>query len=262
MKRGCDCKKGKTDITDFFKTKKPAQSQTVSSDEVWDHPLFKYLTDPGWRQVLEPVFKKYVKDKEILNIASLYEKETIYPPKELIFNAFNVTPFEQVKVVIIGQDPYIKKDQAHGLCFSVNKGIAIPPSLKTIYKELKRTVPEFQIPKHGYLIEWAKQGVLMLNATLTVKEGKSNSHEKMWKNFTDDIINVLCQKKEGLVYLLWGAFAQKKASGVDSTKNCCLKAPHPSPLAKGGFDNCNHFVQCNDYLKQIGKEPINWVLTL
>ena len=283
MKRSISEKKGKQDITSFFKVKKaepkpkeeikeiqeqkeeskePKEIKEEEQNEIWSHPLFQYLTEPGWRKVLEPVIKKYIKDKDILSIAKAYETQTIYPPKELIFNAFNSTPFDKVKVVIIGQDPYIKQGQAHGLCFSVNKGIAIPPSLKNIYKELQRTIDGFQIPKHGYLMNWADQGVLMLNATLTVIAGKSNSHEKLWKNFTDDILAVLSKKKTNIVYMLWGNFAQKKASGVNSNTNYLLKAPHPSPLAQGGFDNNNHFVLCNDYLKKHNIDEIDWKLPL
>ncbi|ELP93198.1 uracil-DNA glycosylase, putative [Entamoeba invadens IP1] len=271
MKRGVNEKQ--TDLMNFLKGKKNENTpkeekgdekkkigKTYGSDDVYSHPLFKHLTEPGWREILKPIFQKYINSESVKTITESYTKGKIYPPIEEVFAAFNETPYDTLKVVLIGQDPYIKEKQAHGLCFSVNKGVAVPPSLKNIYKELKRTIPDFQIPKHGYLIEWARQGVLMLNATLTVIAGKSNSHEKLWKPITDDILQTIASQKTNLVYLLWGSFAQKKASCVDAKKNCCLKAPHPSPLAKG-FDGNNHFVLCNEYLTAHNTTPIDWKIT-
>ncbi|KAL7716541.1 Uracil-DNA glycosylase [Entamoeba marina] len=239
--------------------KKSSSDNIPVDDAIWDHPLFGMLTDESWRKVLAPVVKKYVKDKALLDIAEEYKTTTIYPPQNEIFSAFNTTPFEKVKVVIIGQDPYIKEKEAHGLCFSVNQGVKIPPSLLNIYKELERTLEDFKRPSHGYLLKWAEQGVLMLNAALTVRKGSSNTHAKQWKAFTDDVIRLLGEQKKDVVYLLWGKFAHDKAKGVNGKNNCILKAPHPSPLSKG-FSGCDHFVLCNDYLKKIGKTIIDWKL--
>jgi len=205
----------------------------------------------------KPYFKK------ILQFVDEQKKKTpVFPPDHEVLNALKFTSFEQVKVVIIGQDPYFKAGQAHGLCFSVKKGVTVPPSLKTIYKELEQDVKGFKAPKHGYLEEWARQGVLMLNATLTVNEGKANSHEKCgWQTFTDRILSIVNEKKQGVVFLLWGQFAIKKAKGISKTKHHILEAAHPSPLAGGKFLGCGHFSKCNQLLKQMGKEPIYWHLS-
>ena len=267
MKR-TEASKKQTSINSFFTIKKKAVDKekkeevaetTEKCEEVWKHPLFQGLTEESWRRVLGPVFKKYLNNKDLMNISNEYDKVNIYPPKDQIFEAFNKTPFDKVKVVLIGQDPYIHKGEAHGLCFSVNKGVAIPPSLRNIYKELERSVKGFKKPAHGYLIEWAEQGVLMLNATLTVLEGKSNSHQKYWENITNDIIDVISKKKH-LVYLLWGKFAQNKCKNVSKTDNCVLICPHPSPLSRG-YEGNNHFNLCNEYLVKNNIEPINWSLS-
>jgi len=190
--------------------------------------------------------------------------EVIYPAEENIFSAFDSTPFEQVKVVILGQDPYHGPEQAHGLSFSVLPGVKIPPSLRNMYKELEQDVQSFQVPNHGYLQSWAEQGVLLLNAVLTVKDGQPNSHKKLgWEAFTDKMIQALSQQREGLVFLLWGAHAQKKSVFIDDNKHHVLTAPHPSPLsARRGFFGCRHFSTANQLLIQQGLNPINWQLPL
>lgn len=186
----------------------------------------------------------------------------IYPPKADVFNAFRYTEFDQVKVVILGQDPYHGPNQAHGLAFSVRPNVQIPPSLQNIYKELSQDITGFQIPNHGYLVDWAQQGVLLLNTVLTVEQGKAHSHANFgWETFTDHVIATLNQHTQGLVFLLWGSHAQKKGQFIDRQKHCVLTAPHPSPLsAHRGFFGCHHFSSTNQYLIQQGKTPINWSL--
>ncbi len=185
----------------------------------------------------------------------------IYPPGPQIFNALNSTPPEAVKVVILGQDPYHGPGQAHGLCFSVQHGVAIPPSLQNIFRELHDDLG-LPIPGHGNLQHWADQGVLLLNAVLTVERGKAGSHQgKGWERFTDRVIEEINQRLEGVVFLLWGSQAQKKAARVDGRRHRVLKAPHPSPLsAHRGFLGCRHFSQANQWLEQQGREPVNWAL--
>ncbi len=185
---------------------------------------------------------------------------TVYPPQKEVFTAFAVTPFEQVKVVIIGQDPYHGPDQAHGLSFSVKPGVKIPPSLKNIYKELAQDIDGFVIPDHGYLLSWAEQGVLLLNTVLTVEAGKAHSHKHLgWEQFTDKVINVLNTYGNNIIFLLWGSHAQKKGNVIDKNKHVVLTAPHPSPLsAHRGFLGCRHFSTANNLLIQQGKQPINW----
>lgn len=182
----------------------------------------------------------------------------IYPPGSLIFNAFNSLPLAKVKVVILGQDPYIRPRQAMGLSFSVPKGVKTPRSLQTIYKELNADVG-FTIPSHGDLTEWVGQGVFLLNAALTVEEGKSGSHLKQgWGQFTDAVIRTLSTQREGLVFMLWGGFAKKKAVLIDKSKHLILNAIHPSPMNGTAFLGCKHFSQANQYLKEQGKEVIDW----
>ncbi|MCG3729205.1 uracil-DNA glycosylase [Vibrio cincinnatiensis] len=184
----------------------------------------------------------------------------IYPPAKEVFNAFRLTEFNQVKVVILGQDPYHGPNQAHGLCFSVLPGVKTPPSLVNIYKELAQDIPGFQIPDHGYLKSWAEQGVLLLNTVLTVEQGKAHSHAKSgWETFTDRVIDVLNQQREGIIFLLWGSHAQKKGGMIDRQRHHVLMAPHPSPLsAHRGFLGCKHFSLTNQILIQQGKSPIDW----
>ena len=184
---------------------------------------------------------------------------TIFPPGSLIFNAFNLTPFDQVKVVILGQDPYHDFGQAHGLCFSVMDGVPFPKSLINIFKELRDDVG-FEIPMSGNLEKWARQGILLLNATLTVRAHQAGSHQnKGWETFTDQVIRNISNEKEGVVFLLWGNYARAKKVLIDSNKHFILETVHPSPLsAYNGFFGCKHFSKTNDYLQKNGIKPINW----
>ncbi|HHI5410597.1 uracil-DNA glycosylase [Vibrio metoecus] len=186
--------------------------------------------------------------------------KVIYPPAKEVFNAFRFTEFGDVKVVILGQDPYHGPNQAHGLCFSVLPGVKTPPSLVNIYKELAQDIPGFQIPSHGYLQSWAQQGVLLLNTVLTVEQGMAHSHANTgWETFTDRVIDALNQHRSGLVFLLWGSHAQKKGRMIDRQRHNVLMAPHPSPLsAHRGFLGCQHFSQTNQLLQAQGIAPIHW----
>jgi len=186
--------------------------------------------------------------------------KVIFPPAKDVFNAFRFTEFDDVKVVILGQDPYHGPNQAHGLCFSVLPGVKTPPSLVNMYKELAQDIDGFQIPNHGYLKSWADQGVLLLNTVLTVEQGKAHSHAKTgWETFTDRVIDALNQHRQGVIFLLWGSHAQKKGQMIDRSKHHVLMAPHPSPLsAHRGFLGCKHFSQTNQILKQLGQMPIDW----
>ena len=185
---------------------------------------------------------------------------TVYPPERDVFNAFRTTEFGSVKVVILGQDPYHGAGQAHGLAFSVQPEIAVPPSLVNIYKELATDIEGFQIPQHGYLQHWAEQGVLLLNTVLTVRAGVAHSHATFgWEVFTDEVIRQLDKEREHLVFMLWGSHAQKKGAFIDRNSHLVLTAPHPSPLsAYRGFFGCKHFSQANAYLQANGLEPIDW----
>lgn len=184
----------------------------------------------------------------------------IYPPQKDVFNAFRFTELHQVKVVILGQDPYHGPNQAHGLSFSVRPGVPAPPSLANIYKELASDIPGFEIPRHGFLQSWAEQGVLLLNTVLTVEAGQAHSHANLgWETFTDRVIAALNEQREGLVFLLWGSHAQKKGNIIDQRRHHILKSPHPSPLsAHRGFMGCKHFSQANQLLEQQGLSPIDW----
>ncbi|MFL1915051.1 uracil-DNA glycosylase [Plesiomonas shigelloides] len=184
----------------------------------------------------------------------------IYPPEHDVFNAFRYTPFEQIKVVILGQDPYHGPNQAHGLCFSVLPGVPVPPSLVNMYKELAQDIAGFQIPQHGYLKSWADQGVLLLNTVLTVERGQAHSHAKLgWETFTDRVIAAVNEHRQGVVFLLWGAHAQKKGRIIDRQRHHVLTAPHPSPLsAHRGFLGCRHFSQTNQLLAQQNLPAIDW----
>jgi uracil-DNA glycosylase len=220
--------------------------------------------EPGWLEILKDEFDKdyMVKLREFLK----EEKEsgrTVYPKNGDIFNAFNTTPFNELKVVILGQDPYHGANQAHGLSFSVQKGINPPPSLKNIYKELQADIPGFVIPTHGDLTEWAKQGVLLLNATLTVGAGSPGSHQKKgWEIFTDTVIKKISEEKEGIVFILWGKFAQNKAELIDPKKHFILKAAHPSPYsADSGFFGSKPFSKTNEILEKQGKKRIDWQIS-
>jgi uracil-DNA glycosylase len=186
----------------------------------------------------------------------------IYPPGPLIFNALNTTPFDKVRVVILGQDPYHGPGQAHGLCFSVQDGVATPPSLSNIYKEIQSDMGG-DMPKNGVLDSWARQGVLLLNSVLTVERGMAGAHQgKGWEQFTDKVINELNEGKDGLVFMLWGSYAMKKGGQIDRDRHLVLSAPHPSPLsAYRGFFGCKHFSKTNKYLLNMGQPPISWSAT-
>ena len=215
---------------------------------------------PDWKKELKAEFEKpYF--KYLMNfVEEEYRQSTCFPKDSDIFEAFNRTPFDKVKVVIIGQDPYHGLKQAHGLCFSVNDGIAIPPSLKNIYKEIENDLGN-PVPVTGNLERWADQGVLLLNAVLTVRAKQAGSHKKKgWETFTDSLIKLISEKKENLVFLLWGEYAKKKGATIDSSKHLILTSGHPSPLSanRGYWFGNKHFSKTNDYLKEYGKEPINW----
>ncbi|MBQ6814643.1 MAG: uracil-DNA glycosylase [Lachnospiraceae bacterium] len=212
-----------------------------------------------WREALSEEFKKPYYKTLYEKVVEEYKTHPIFPPSDDIFNAFNYTPLSDVKCVIIGQDPYHNVGQAPGLCFSVKPDVAIPPSLVNIYKELHDDLG-CDIPNNGYLKKWADQGVLMLNTVLTVRAHQANSHQGIgWEKFTDAAIRILNEQDRPIVYLLWGAPAQKKAAKVDNPKHLLLKAPHPSPLsAYRGFFGCKHFSQANEFLIKNGIEPIDW----
>ncbi|GGI70060.1 uracil-DNA glycosylase [Shewanella gelidii] len=187
-------------------------------------------------------------------------EKNIFPAEQDVYAAFDLTPLDQVKVVILGQDPYHGPDQAHGLCFSVQADVKVPPSLVNIYKELATDIDGFEIPSHGNLASWAKQGVLMLNTVLTVEQGKAHSHAKAgWETFTDHVVELLSAQERPIVFVLWGSHAQKKARALDKDKHHALVGPHPSPLsAYRGFFGCRHFSKVNQLLKQSGYMEINW----
>jgi len=188
-----------------------------------------------------------------------YRTRTVFPPGSLIFNAFNLCPFNRVKAVIIGQDPYHGPGQAHGLCFSVREGIEFPPSLKNIFKEIESDLGYKPLPS-GNLERWASQGVLLLNATLTVRAHQAGSHQrKGWEDFTDSVIRIIDNQKDGIVFFLWGSYAQKKGEAIDRSRHLVLESVHPSPLsASRGFFGNKHFSRCNEYLVSRGIEPVNW----
>jgi uracil-DNA glycosylase len=217
--------------------------------------------EESWKVVLGKEFgKTYMAELK----AFLVEEKKLYrifPPGSLIFNAFNQTPFGSVKVVILGQDPYHGFGEAHGLCFSVPEGVPNPPSLINIFKEIENDLA-IPPPRHGNLTSWARQGVLLLNATLTVRENQAGSHQnKGWETFTDEAIRQLSAQREGLIFVLWGKFAEAKEALIDKSKHFILTAPHPSPFsANRGFFGCRHFSRINELLKQMGKQQIDWRL--
>ncbi len=216
--------------------------------------------EESWKVALADEFQKpYFAEIRHFLQAEKAAGKIIYPPGSLIFNAFNSTPFDKVKVVILGQDPYHGSGQAHGLCFSVQQGIKPPPSLVNIFKELKEDVG-FEIPNHGCLQKWTEQGVFLLNAILTVEANQAASHQKKgWEEFTNAVIQKLSKERDGLIFILWGNFAQQKAVLIDESKHTILKAAHPSPFsAYSGFFGCRHFSKTNDILKRQGKPPIDW----
>lgn len=227
-----------------------AKLNKVQLDESWKYGLSEFLLSPKMDELKAFLVEEKKADK------------IIYPPNHLIFNALNTTPLDRVKVVILGQDPYHGPNQAHGLSFSVQKGVALPPSLRNIFHELHADIG-VERPKHGDLTHWAEQGVLLLNAVLTVEAGQPTSHQKRgWEEFTDHVIDVLNEQREHIVFILWGAYAQRKGQRINQDKHLVLKAAHPSPLAanRGGFFGCKVFSKSNNYLKQHGIEPIDWQL--
>jgi len=215
--------------------------------------------EDSWKSRLEAQFEKDYFVKLVQFVKDEYQSATVYPPGKYIFNAFNYCSFEEVKVVIIGQDPYHGKRQANGLCFSVNEGINTPPSLVNIFKEIKADLGK-EIPATGNLERWATQGVLLLNATLTVRANSPGSHQnKGWEVFTDEVIKVLSEEKENLVFLLWGAYAQRKGDVIDRSKHLVLTSAHPSPFsANRGFLGNRHFSKTNQYLREKNKPEIDW----
>ena len=217
--------------------------------------------DPSWLEVLKDEFEKpYFKDLKQFIVDDIKSGQIVYPPANQIFHSFDKCPFDKVKVVILGQDPYHGAGQAHGLCFSVNKEVTIPPSLKNIYKEL-HTDLGCSIPDHGNLESWTEQGVLLLNATLTVRQGQPTSHAgKGWETFTDRVIQELNDQREGIVFLLWGRYAQDKGAIIDTNKHYVLKSAHPSPFSATKFFGCRHFSKTNQILEFAGNEPIEWCI--
>ena len=221
--------------------------QDVNIEASWKKALAHEFAQPYFAQIKDGL------------LAEKNAGKTIYPRGSLIFNAFNTTPLPEVKVVILGQDPYHQPNQAMGLSFSVPHGVAIPPSLRNVYKELARTIDGFIMPNHGDLSKWAEQGVFLLNAVLTVAQGQAASHAGLgWQTFTDAVIRTISEHKEGVVFMLWGNFAKKKAELIDAHRHHILTAVHPSPLAGGGFAGCNHFALANELLAKQGKQPIDW----
>lgn len=215
--------------------------------------------EESWKKMLGEEFEKPYFAQLTEFVRNEYSSGTVYPPAKLIFNAFDHCPFDKVKVVIIGQDPYHGAGQANGLCFSVNKGIAMPPSLVNIFKEIAADTGK-PMPTDGDLTRWSDQGVLLLNATLTVRAGNAGSHQRRgWEEFTDAAIRILAEKRENLVFILWGSYAQRKGAFIDRNKHLVLTSPHPSPLsAYAGFFGNHHFTLTNDFLVKNGKEPIDW----
>ena len=218
--------------------------------------------ESSWKELLKPEFNKPYFQQIVLHLKTeRLQKKIIYPPGGFIFNAFDKTPIDRVKVVILGQDPYHGPGQAHGLCFSVQMGTPPPPSLVNMYKELHNDIG-IKIPNHGNLTHWAEQGVFLLNASLTVRAGEPMSHSKIgWAEFTDTVIKKISDEREHVVFLLWGKFAQEKKALIDESKHLILKAAHPSPLsAYSGYFGCRHFSKANAYLISNGIDPVDWKL--
>lgn len=221
--------------------------------------MAKVNIEASWLEKLQPEFDKPYFEQLIQFVKAEYAQGTCYPPGALIFNAFNLCPLSQVKVVLIGQDPYHEPGQAHGLCFSVNDGVPFPPSLRNIFAEIQTDLGK-PIPTSGNLTRWAQQGVLLLNATLTVRAHAAASHQRRgWETFTDAVISTISAEREHVVFILWGSYAQSKAPLIDATRHCILRSAHPSPLsAHRGFFGNHHFSICNQYLQQHQIQPINW----
>jgi uracil-DNA glycosylase len=220
--------------------------------------------EASWKQRLEPEFQQpYMQQLRAFLLQRRQAGAVIYPAGERIFNAFNSTPFDAVRVVILGQDPYHGPGQAHGLCFSVRLGVPTPPSLVNIFKEISSDLG-LPVPDHGYLQPWAARGVLLLNAVLTVESGQAGAHQgRGWEQFTDQVVRRLNDERQGLVFMLWGSYALKKGAVIDRKRHHVMSAPHPSPLsAHRGFFGCRHFSKANDWLQQQGKQAIDWTLPL
>ena len=218
--------------------------------------------EPSWLAQLESEFDQpYMQKLRSFLRAEKAAGKRIFPPGNEFFNAFDHTPLDKVKVVILGQDPYHGEGQAHGLCFSVRPGVKVPPSLQNIYKEINAELG-LPIPSHGHLTSWADQGVLLLNSVLSVECAQAASHQGQgWETFTDKVIEVINTRREGVVFMLWGSYAQRKGAIIDTERHCVLKAPHPSPLsAHRGFFGCGHFKAANDYLQSRGVAPLDWSL--
>lgn len=215
--------------------------------------------EESWQNILQEEFEKPYFKNLVSFVKDEYTSQKVYPPGNQIFSAFEYCPFDKVKVVILGQDPYHGPNQANGLAFSVKDGVRIPPSLVNVFKEIKNDLGK-DLPATGNLERWAEQGVLLLNATLTVRAGDAGSHQKKgWEEFTDAVVRKVNDLKEGVVFMLWGAYAQKKGAFIDESKHLVLKAAHPSPFAADrGFFGTHHFSKANEYLKAQGKEPIDW----
>jgi uracil-DNA glycosylase len=222
----------------------------VSLPEDWQSALGAELQKPYFKQL-----EKFVD--------AARAKDEVFPPEDEVFSAFELAPLDKVKVLILGQDPYHDNNQAHGLCFSVKPGITVPPSLVNIYKELETDVPGFKRPRHGYLVDWAKQGILMINAVLTVKAHNPNSHKDQgWEEFTDAAIKAVNAKKEHVVFVLWGGYAKKKAKLIDKKRHTVIEGAHPSPLSVKLFMGSKPFSAVNEALENHGQTPINWQLPM
>jgi uracil-DNA glycosylase len=231
------------------KARRPMSDDRIRLEPSWKSRVGEYLQRDDMQQL-----STFLRERR-------QQGARIFPPAANIFAALDATPFEQVKVVVLGQDPYHGAGQAHGLCFSVQPGVAIPPSLDNVFKELQRDLGIAR-PDHGCLLPWARQGVLLLNAVLTVEEARAGAHAgKGWEGFTDHVVDALNREREGLVFLLWGSYAQAKGKVIDASRHRVLRAPHPSPLsAHRGFIGCGHFSATNDYLARRGQAPIEWSL--
>mmetsp|Transcript_32280 Transcript_32280/g.53353 ORF Transcript_32280/g.53353 Transcript_32280/m.53353 type:complete len:274 (+) Transcript_32280:70-891(+) len=223
--------------------------------------LLKELKDESWRSVLRHEFMKSYINTLATKVAAERAKHTVYPPTNDVFSALNYTPLTELRVVIIGQDPYHGPRQAHGLSFSVPRGVAVPPSLKNIYQELTTDIDGFIAPAHGNLEAWARRGVLLLNASLTVRQGQANSHADFgWQHFTDAVIQAANKHADGIVFILWGNFAQKKGKMISRARHYVLEAAHPSPLSVTKFRGCRVFSKANAYLTKKGRGPVDWRL--
>lgn len=243
---------------------KQTATKNAGTSGTFSFSLPDLITNDGWREVLsEELEKDYVKELEKKLTQHYQGGDSVYPPTDLIFNALNMTPLDKIKVVILGQDPYHDDGQAMGLSFSVPRDMKVPPSLKNIYKELNADpdIDGFITPDHGCLEKWAKNGVLLLNATLTVTAHQPNSHSKYgWQSLTDAIIRLVSETQQGVVFILWGGFAHKKEKLIDQKKNAVIKTAHPSPLSFGKFINCRCFSNANGELKKFKKSPVDWTL--